>query len=741
MKAVCYHGRGDVRVDTVPDPAIVNPRDAIIKVTATAICGSDLHLYNGVIPAMQRGDVLGHEFMGEVVEVGSDNRRLQIGDRVVVPFTIACGNCFFCREQLWSLCDNSNPNAWLAEKLSGFSGSGLFGYSHIYGGYAGGQAEYVRVPFADVGPIKVPSSLQDEQVLFLSDILPTGYMAAENCGITPGDTIAVWGCGPVGQFAIKSAFLLGAERVIAIDRVPERLAMAATHGHAETLNYETVEDVLEELRAMTGGQGPDACIDAVGLEAHGTTLDAWYDRVKTSAYLATDRIHALRQAINACRKGGTVSIPGVYGGWLDKFPLGAAFAKGLTLKMGQTHVHRYLPALLERIERGEIDPSFVITHRATLAQAPDMYRTFRDKQDACIKVVMRALGARSRRARGSMKATARGAVALSLASVGLLGLSRALRRRRSIDFRHRVVLIFGGSRGLGLVMARELAADGARLALAARDAADLERARAELAALTEVAVIQCDVRQREQVEGAIAEAVTRFGGLDVVVNDAGIIQVGPIEHATLEDFEDAMATHFWGPLYATFAARPHLRSSNAARIINISSIGGQVSVPHLLPYSASKFALVGLSEGLHVELSREGIVVTTVSPGLMRTGSTYQAWMKGRHQQEFAWFHTAAAVPGLSIDARRAARQILEASRRGQSQVVITPSAKAARLLRTLMPETTARTLRLANRLLPSPTTTSAGDIPRRGRDSTSWMAPSPISVLNDRAGVANNEV
>lgn len=388
MKAVRFYGTEDIRVERVPDPEIVNPRDAIIKVTATAICGSDLHIYGGFIPTMQRGDILGHEFMGEVVEVGRDTHRLAVGDRVVVPFTIACGRCFYCRDSLWSLCDNSNPNAWMAEKISGYAGSGLFGYSHMYGGYPGGQAEYVRVPFADIGPIKVPASLTDEQVLFLSDIFPTGYMAAENCNIRPGDTIAVWGCGPVGQFAIKSAWLLGAERVIAIDRVPERLALAASQGPAETLDY-TLVDVPEALRAMTGGQGPDACIDAVGLEAHGHTIDAWYDRAKTSMFLATDRSHALRQAIGACRKGGTVSIPGVYGGWLDKFPLGAAFAKGLTLKMGQTHMHRYLPGLLARIENGEIDPSFVITHRIGLDDAPAMYRTFRDKQDQCIKVVMR----------------------------------------------------------------------------------------------------------------------------------------------------------------------------------------------------------------------------------------------------------------------------------------------------------------------------------------------------------------
>ncbi len=397
MKAVRYYGKEDVRVERVPDPTILNPRDAIVKVTSTAICGSDLHIYGGYIPTMAKGDILGHEFMGEVVEVGRGNTRLSVGDRVVVPFTIACGHCFFCSRDLWSLCDNSNPNAWMAEKVTGFAGSALFGYSHMYGGYPGGQAEYARVPFADVGPIKVPESLTDEQVLFLSDIFPTGYMAAENCNITVGDTIAVWGCGPVGLFAIKSAYLLGAERVIAIDRVPERLAMARDQAGAEVLDYSEV-DVFEALRVMTGGQGPDGCIDAVGLEAHGTTLDAWYDRVKTSTYMATDRVHALRQAITACRKGGTVSIPGVYGGFLDKFPLGAAFAKGLTLKMGQTHVHKYLPRLLAHIERGEIDPTFLITHRVSLEDAPDMYHTFREKEDQCIKVVMTPGGRSPQRA-------------------------------------------------------------------------------------------------------------------------------------------------------------------------------------------------------------------------------------------------------------------------------------------------------------------------------------------------------
>ena len=388
MKALCWYGKDDVRVETVPDPTILNPRDAIVKITATAICGSDLHLYDGYIPTMQEGDILGHEFMGEVVEVGPGVRSLRPGDRVVVPFTIACGHCFFCERTLWSLCDNSNPNAALAEKVYGFSASGLFGYSHLFGGYAGGQAEYARVPFADVGPLKVPAGLGDEQVLFLSDIFPTGYMAAENCDIRRGDTVAVWGCGPVGQFAIVSAYLLGAERVIAIDRVPERLHMAREQGRAETIDF-SADDVIDRLKALTGGRGPDACIDAVGLEAHGAAPDAVYDRVKAATFLATDRPHALREAIQACRKGGTVSIPGVYGGFLDKVPFGAAFSKGLTLRMGQTHVHRYLRPLLERIEQGEIDPSFVITHRLRLEDAPLGYEIFKNKEDCCIKVVLK----------------------------------------------------------------------------------------------------------------------------------------------------------------------------------------------------------------------------------------------------------------------------------------------------------------------------------------------------------------
>lgn len=388
MKALCWHGKYDVRVETVPDPTILNPRDAIIKVTSTAICGSDLHLYDGYIPTMESGDILGHEFMGEVVELGSEVRNLAIGDRVVVPFTIACGNCFFCKNQMWSLCDNSNPNAWMLEKLYGASASGLFGYSHMMGGYAGGQAEYVRVPYADVGPIKIPDGLDDEQVLFLSDIFPTGYMAAENCNIQPGDTVAVWGCGPVGQFAIRSALLLGAERVIAIDEMPERLALAQKGGEVETIDF-AKEATLERLKEMTGGRGPDAVIDAVGLEAHGTSIDAMYDRVKAAAWMATDRPHALREAIMACRKGGTVSIPGVYGGFLDKVPLGAAFSKGLTFKMGQTHVHKYLPKLLDYIQRGDIDPSFVITHRLRLDDAAKGYDVFSHKDDGCIKVVLK----------------------------------------------------------------------------------------------------------------------------------------------------------------------------------------------------------------------------------------------------------------------------------------------------------------------------------------------------------------
>jgi threonine dehydrogenase-like Zn-dependent dehydrogenase len=359
-------------------------------VSSTAICGSDIHIYDGFIPTMQPGDIIGHEFMGEVVEIGPEVKTLRKGDRVVVPFPISCGHCFFCQRDLWSLCDNSNPdtNAWMIEKLYGHSPAALFGYSHLFGGYAGGQAEYVRVPFADVGPIKVPDGLTDDQVLFLSDILPTGYMAAENCHIQPGDTVAIWGCGPVGLFAIKSAYLLGAERVIAIDRVPERLQLAQEYGNAETLNFEEI-DPGEALKEMTGGRGPDACIDAVGLEAHGMGLEGFYDKVKQAVRLETDRPNVLRQAIVACRKGGTVSLAGVYGGFLDKIPMGAAFNKGLTLKMGQTHVHKYLRPLLERIQNGEINPSAIITHRLPLEDAPHAYDIFTNKKDNCIKVVLK----------------------------------------------------------------------------------------------------------------------------------------------------------------------------------------------------------------------------------------------------------------------------------------------------------------------------------------------------------------
>ncbi|KAM3093420.1 zinc-dependent alcohol dehydrogenase [Phormidesmis sp. 146-12] len=389
MKAVCWHGATDVRVDNVPDPKILNPRDAIVKITSTAICGSDLHLYDGYIPSMQSGDIMGHEFMGEIVELGSAVKNLSIGDRVVVPFTISCGSCYFCNKTLWSLCDNSNPNAFMAEALYGYSAAGLFGYSHIFGGYAGGQAEYARVPFADTGLFKIPDGLTDEQVLFLTDIFPTGYMAAENCNIKPGDSVAVWGCGPVGQFAIKSAFLLGAERVYAIDRVPERLKMAKEQaGATEVINYEEM-DAGEALKELTGGRGPDACIDAVGMEAHGVGPDFLYDRVKQAVRLETDRPTALRQVIVSCSKGGTVSLPGVYGGFLDKIPMGAAFNKGLTFKMGQTHVHRYLKPLLEHIQNGDIDPTFIITHTMSIDEAPKGYEIFKHKKDNCIKIVLK----------------------------------------------------------------------------------------------------------------------------------------------------------------------------------------------------------------------------------------------------------------------------------------------------------------------------------------------------------------
>ena len=392
MKALCWHGKGDIRCDTVPDSQLQGDRDAIIKVTSCAICGSDLHLLDGYMPSMESGDVLGHETMGEVVEVGKAVSNLKVGDRVVIPFNIACGECFFCKKELFSCCDRSNPNAKMAAAAMGHSPAGLFGYSHMLGGYAGGQAQYIRVPYADVGPIVVPEGVPDEQVLFLSDIFPTGYMAAENAGIEPGDTVAIWGCGPVGQFAIQSAWMLGAGRVIAIDNVPERLRMAETYGKAETINFDDVK-VYDQLQEMTDGRGPDRCIDAVGTEAHGGgAVDAVLDKVKAAAFLGTDRPHVLREVIMCCRKGGTLSIPGVYIGFLDKVPFGALMNKGLTVRTGQTHTHRYLRPLLEKIVSGDIDPSFVITHRAKLQDGPELYTTFRDKKDGCIKVVLNPNG-------------------------------------------------------------------------------------------------------------------------------------------------------------------------------------------------------------------------------------------------------------------------------------------------------------------------------------------------------------
>lgn len=388
MKAVCWHSANDVRVETVPDPRILNPHDAILKVTATTICGSDLHIYDGYIPTMQPGDIIGHEFMGEVVDIGSAVQQLQVGDRVVVSSIIGCGQCFFCQRQLWSLCDNSNPNTWMQEPLFGFGTAGIFGYSHAFGGYAGAFADYIRVPFADFGALKVPHDLPDEQLLPLSDAFPTGYMAADLCNIEPGDIVAVWGCGPVGQFAIKSAYLLGAERVIAIDRVPERLQLAQDFGNAETINYEEI-DAGEALKEMTGGRGPDACIDAVGMEAHGTGPEGLYDKAKQAIRVETDRPHVLRQMMLACRKGGTLSIMGVYAGLVDKIPMGAAMNKGLTFKMGQMHGQRYMPTLLDHVLNSDIDPSRVFTHHFSLDQTPQAFELFKHKQDHCIKVLLK----------------------------------------------------------------------------------------------------------------------------------------------------------------------------------------------------------------------------------------------------------------------------------------------------------------------------------------------------------------
>lgn len=387
MKALCWEGKKDVRVKNVPDPQILNPRDAIVRVTSTAICGSDLHLYNGRVPGMQAGDILGHEFMGEVVETGRGVKNLCIGDRVVVPFPISCGACEHCTKGFFSACDNTNPEPEFTETLIGHPGAGIFGYTKLHGAYAGGQAEFVRVPFADVGPLKVPDSLTDEQVLFLSDIFPTGYEAAEKCDIQPGDTVAIWGCGPVGQFAIRSAFMLGADRVIAIDRHASRLRTAELAG-AETINYEDTDDLVELLKELTAGRGPERCIDAVGMEAHGTSIYGKIERAKQAMKLELDNATVLRQAIQACGKGGTVSVPGVYMGFIDKFPFGAVFGKGLTLKAGQCNVHKYMPTLLDRIERGDINPPEIITHRASLSDAPKMYELFEVEKDDCLKVVL-----------------------------------------------------------------------------------------------------------------------------------------------------------------------------------------------------------------------------------------------------------------------------------------------------------------------------------------------------------------
>ena len=388
MKALCYHGKTDIRYDEVPDPRIEEGQDAIIQVSSCAICGSDLHLYDGYMPGMQHGDIMGHEFMGEVVEVGKDNKRLKVGDRVVVPFTICCGECYQCKRGNFSVCERSNRNRKLGDTAFGHATAGLFGYTHLIGGYPGGQAEYVRVPYADVTAVKVPSTLTDEQVLFLGDIFPTGWQAAAFCEIEPTDTVAIWGAGPVGQFCVRSALMMGAGRVIVIDRVPERLAMAAAAG-AITINFEE-ENTVERLNDLTHGMGPEKCIDAVGLEAHATaSLDSMLDKAKQVVKLTADRPHVLREAMYVCRPGGIISVPGVYGGLLDMVPFGAVMNKGLTIRTGQTHVNRWADDLLRRIEEGEIDPSFVITHTVGLEQGPEYYKTFRDKQHECIKVVMK----------------------------------------------------------------------------------------------------------------------------------------------------------------------------------------------------------------------------------------------------------------------------------------------------------------------------------------------------------------
>lgn len=386
MRALCWNGINDLAVETVPDPSILNPQDAIVKVTMSSVCGSDLHLLDGYVPTMREGDIIGHEFIGEIVETGREVKKLKKGDRVVVGSIIGCGECFFCKHGAWSLCDNTNPNAFLLEKIYGASTAGIYGYSHAFGGYAGSHANYIRIPFADKGAFAIPEGVPDEKVIFASDAFPTGYMAADMAGIKPGDVVAVWGCGGVGLMAMESAFLLGAERVIAIDRIPERLDKAYEFAGAETLNYKDT-DIQEALREMTGGRGPDVCIDAVGMEAHSFGIDYTYDKIKQSLRLETDRPVVLREAIIACRKGGTVSIVGVYGGFIDKFPMGAAMNKGLTLKMGQMHAQKYIPVLLDHIQKGDVNPSYILTHKWPLEKGPEGYDMFKKKKDNCIRVV------------------------------------------------------------------------------------------------------------------------------------------------------------------------------------------------------------------------------------------------------------------------------------------------------------------------------------------------------------------
>jgi threonine dehydrogenase-like Zn-dependent dehydrogenase/NAD(P)-dependent dehydrogenase (short-subunit alcohol dehydrogenase family) len=730
MRAVRWHGPRDVRVEHVPDPQILNPRDAIVKITATAICGSDLHLYNGVIPTMRAGDVLGHEFMGEVVEVGPRVRNLARGTRVVVPFAIACGGCFFCREQLTSLCDNSNPNAEMAEALYGFSGSGLFGYSHLYGGYPGGQAELVRVPFADVGPIAVPDGLRDEQVLFLSDIFPTGYMAAENCGIRPGDTIAVWGCGPVGQMAIKSAYLLGAERVIAIDRWPARLLLAETGAKAETLNYEQADDVVEELKQRTGGRGPDACIDAVGMEAHGTSLDARVDRAKQAVGLGTDRPHALRQAIQACRKGGD----GVDSRRLRRPDRQAAARRGVREGVDApdgTDRRASVPPPPAGSHRGRAHRP-LLHHQSSLAAharrrgVPDVQRQARRLHEG--RPGSYAMSPAGRAAR------------LLLGGVALGAGYELVRRRRRWHLGGRVVLVTGGSRGLGLLLARQLLGEGARVAICARDEATLMRARRELETRSaSVMAIPCDVTAPEQVARMVRQVDKQLGPIDAVINNAGTIAVGPVDLMALDDFQDAMNTNFWGVLHVILAVLPDMRRRGAGRIVNIASIGGKVSVPHLLPYSASKFALVGLSEGLRAELAQAGILVTTICPGLMRTGSPRHASFKGQYRAEYAWFSISDSLPVISMDAERAARQIIDALRWGEAERILSFPAKLLTTAHGVFAGLTAELLAIVNRGLPR----SAAGAPRtvvKGEQSTSPLSPSWLTRLGDQAAIRNNQ-